>query len=76
MLGRAGKLSVQCFPVGEAAAHELWPGRDSDTRIDCFRQKTPKLWMMPAKVVAAAIPMRADSGPQPPDLHEQCFAVE
>src|SRR5262245_662038 len=62
------KFSVECLPILDAAAQKLWPVRNSEVFRNRLWQEVPKLWMMPAQIVTAAIAVGANARAQPDHL--------
>ena len=58
--GRAGELGVEGLAVANAAAHELRPVGDRGHRVGGLREERPEIGMVPAQVVAGAVPMLPD----------------
>ena len=55
-------LTIQGLPVLDTSAQEFRPGRNSDRRCHALRQQLPKLWMVPAEIMPAAVAVPPDSG--------------
>src|SRR5882757_2405780 len=72
---RIGQLAVQRFPVSQASTQEFWPRRHRDFGRNRLGQQSPKLGMMPAKIVAGAVAVRANAGPQTFHLSNKSLAV-
>lgn len=65
------RLSFQGFPVLHAAPEEFRPGWHGNLRLDPLGQQAPELRMVPAKVMAATIPVLPDTGPEALHLGDQ-----
>src|SRR2546430_818664 len=74
--GRGRELDIERLPVPDAAPQELGPVRNLRERIRGFGQEPPELGMMPAEIVAGAVPMPPDPFPQTKDLVDQLVARE
>src|SRR5262245_51281512 len=61
---RAGGLLVERLAIADAAAQELGPRRNSDRRVELFREQRPQGRMMPAQLVPRAIPVGANAPAQ------------
>lgn len=68
------EVGLEGLAIADAASQELWPLRHAWERISGFGQETPELWMMPAEVMASAVPVLADSLPQTPHLKDELVA--
>ena len=65
---------IQRLPVLDTSAHEFRPRRNGEGRCHALRHQLPKLWMMPAEIIPAAVAVPPDSGAQPLDLINQLVA--
>lgn len=68
-----GKFSIERFPVFDTAAQELRPVGDRDVLRNRFGKQAPKLRVMPAQIVPAAVAMSADAVSQPHHFGNQFF---
>src|SRR5262249_14312191 len=71
---RVASLLIERLPVTNAAAKELRPRRNRGKGIRPLRQQPPERRMVPAKLVATAVPMRSDTAPEFLDLRDQLLA--
>ena len=70
-----GKLSVERLPILDTAAQKLRPVRNGEGFRDRLWQQVPKLRMMPAQIVTAAVAVGANSRAQPDHLGDQSSLV-
>jgi hypothetical protein len=67
-------LLVERLAIADAALQELRPIGNDRHGIGSLWQERPKLGMMPAQLVAGAVPVRANGPPQPFDFGHQLVA--
>jgi hypothetical protein len=61
--GSAGKLVIERLAIPDTAAQELWPLGHVRDRVRGLGQEAPEFWMVPAEIMAAAVPVLPDSFP-------------
>ena len=56
-------MVIERLAIPDTAAQELWPLRHVWDRVRGLGQEAPEFWMVPAKIMATAIPVPPDSFP-------------
>jgi hypothetical protein len=68
------ELIVQRLPITDAPAHELGPVGHGRKGVLPLGQQSPQRGVMPAELVLAAVPMRADALSQLPGFGDELLA--
>lgn len=70
---RRRQFTIQGFSVLDASPQKIRPRWNCDFRSHTLRQQPPKVGMMPAEIMTAAVAVLSDASPQPLDLIDQLF---
>ena len=71
-----GQLAVERLAVSQAPPQELRPVGHTRNGIARLWEQSPQIWMVPAELMARAIPVLPNSGPQPFHFSDERIAIQ